>query len=254
MVIVSEGRGFVWGSIKIEPIIPGLSIAHEFNYLDNKNFNISLDTIDVEIGIYSSNLIISIEDVNTLFIIPISYKVIKLSLDIDPEGVDLGIIKHTSRKRYIDYSLKIACSPPNGRIKGIIISKLYYLKIEPNKFEDSIVRFSLRLDTSHLSEGSSYSEEISLITNIGRYQIPVKMKVSKSLDYIIGMAVFVIVIILLLIIFSFILLFLLSAGISRSLESLLSSLLSSFEGKSWVFIIIITLNIWMLLIFRENNS
>ncbi|MHC5771201.1 MAG: hypothetical protein ACYTXI_37690, partial [Nostoc sp.] len=79
--------------------------------------------------------------------------------------------------------------------------------------------------------------------------IPVKMKVSKSLDYIIGIAVFVIVIIL-LIIFSFILLFLVSAGISTSLESLLSS----FKGNSWVFIILITLNIWMLLIFRENNS
>ncbi len=172
-----------------------------------------------------------------------------MRLYIEPEGVELEIIKHTSKKRYIDYSLKIAFSPPNGRIKGIIISKLCYLKIEPNKFEDSIVRFSLRLDTSHLSEGSSYSKEISLVTNIGRYQIPVKMKISKSLEYIIGMGVFVIVIIL-LIIFSFILLFLLSAGISTSLESLLSS----FKGNYWVFIILITLNIWMLLIFRENNS
>ncbi|MFN6565257.1 MAG: AAA-like domain-containing protein [Nostoc sp. ChiSLP01] len=248
VVIVSEGRGFVWGSIILEPTLPGLTVPHEFNYLNQKEINISLDTIDVKTGNYNSNLILSVEDVNISFIIPISYKVTTLIVSIEPQEIDLGILKHTSNKRYVDFSLNLTCTPPNGRIRGNIKNNLYYLKIEPNKFEDSFLTFGLRLDTSHLSEGSSYTEEIFLETNIGNYQIPIKFQMSKSLENIIGMAVFVSVTPLLLV-FSFILLIYILGAISASLFYLLQTFY--ILEKLLLFVILV---IMFIRLIKYNNN
>ncbi|MBD2409478.1 hypothetical protein FACHB389_36160 [Nostoc calcicola FACHB-389] len=248
VIIINEGRGFIWGDIILDPIIPGLSIPQQFNYLNYRKINIILDTIDVEPGTYNSNLILTLEELSIPLIIPISYDVRNLTLYIQPEEVDLGIIKHMSSKRYINFFLKVNCDSPNGRIKGTIMNKLYYIKVDPKKFEGSSLTFSLTLDTSHLSDSSLYMDEISLITNIGKYQIPVKFKTGKSLDNIIGMIVFAIVVIATLIL-SFVLLSLSGVAIFIVFDYLQGL----FQGNFFILFILIILNILMVYIFGRDN-
>ncbi len=169
--ISNNGRGFAWGDISIEGNLPGVSLPDKFDSSTDKTLDIQLDTIEFKPGNYYGYIVIQLEGISQPCRIPLHYKVNELHVRREPPVLNLGDISH-GRHSLIDV-LKVTCEPSNGRLKGTVLTEKTLIEVTPSSFEGSSLEFSVTVDTTSLEAGL-YQDMISLKTNNGEYQVPVR--------------------------------------------------------------------------------
>jgi hypothetical protein len=182
--IINNGRGFAWGSVKLDPNLPGVRFTEKFNSSTDKKLDIQLDTLEVEPGDYKGKIVLTSQGIEEEYNIPIQYIVTEIQVDISPIEIDLGIVPYGEHS--ISNKFRVECKPSNGKIKGIVsTSDMARFKVEPHSFEGSFSEFSFTLNTTFIEPGE-YIYKVILKTNTGIYEIPVYFKKpQKTIDMII---------------------------------------------------------------------
>lgn len=91
--IENRGRGYAWGTIKLRDNLPGLTVPSSFDLEGNsRDIEIKLDTSNVAIGQYSTELTIQGDGLPEPSCVSISYEVAPLDLAIHPNTVEMGRI------------------------------------------------------------------------------------------------------------------------------------------------------------------
>ncbi|WP_230968325.1 DUF5717 family protein [Nostoc sp. WHI] len=139
--------------------------------------------LEVKPGNYQCCIVIKLEGISENCQIYLQYRVINNQVSIEPINLDFGVISHNIGKA----SLKINCETHNGKIKGTALSEQNLVKITPSRFEGTSLEFSLSVDTNLLADGS-YNDNIYLITNNGKYQVPIEFRVPIRWENIAGLA------------------------------------------------------------------
>ncbi len=176
-------RGFAWGYVDIQPLLPGIVCLQEFNSLNDKTIQIKMDMLEVKPGDYQCCIVIKLEGIRENCRIYLQYKVINNQVSIEPRNLDFGVISDN----IVNAALKINCKTPNGKIKGTALSEQKLVKITPSRFEGTSLEFYLSVDISLLADGL-YNDNIYLITNNGKYQVPVEFRVPIRWENIAGLA------------------------------------------------------------------
>ncbi|NJM73921.1 MAG: hypothetical protein HC862_29555 [Scytonema sp. RU_4_4] len=183
--IANHGRGFAWGSVELQPHIPGVVVTQEFNSLIEKTLCIQLDTLEVQPGNYQGYIVIKLNGIEDPCLIPIQYEVTKIQIRIEPSQINFGLIPYGIRSA----SLKITCETSDGKIKGTASNEQNFINISQSSFEGSSLDLSLTVNTSLLADGS-YKDTVSLKTNNGLYKIPVEFRIPIKWENIVGLAGF----------------------------------------------------------------
>ncbi|WP_375503480.1 AAA-like domain-containing protein [uncultured Nostoc sp.] len=179
--IINENRGFAWGFVELKNSLPGVSFTKTFNS-NNTYFIISIDTLEVKVGKYEGSVMIHLQDIKQPCLIPITYTVIDIQINIEPKQLNFGTV--TLNKHGIKSSLLLNCIPDTGRIKGTASTDLKYISFRPN-FEGSSIDFQVNLDTLSLYEGI-YRGLIKIkIKNKGVYEIPIQFQTAFRWENII---------------------------------------------------------------------
>jgi hypothetical protein len=157
--IENRGRGYAWGTLKARDSLPGLSIPGTFDLAENSSFQIKLDTADVSIGQYSTELTIAGEGLQEPIQLSISYEVAALDLTIKPSTIDMGPIPVGGKARS---SITITTDGrgksagrvvPDSKIAGLTFTKKFDL------VEESVI--AIGLDTLFVSPGK-YASNLTI--------------------------------------------------------------------------------------------
>jgi hypothetical protein len=182
--IGNNGRGFAWGDVSLDSNLIGMSLPEQKFDSSKETFDIDLDTLEVKPGDYYGYLVIDLEGISEPSRIPIHYTVRKILVHIEPPELDLGVIPYD--ESFINASLKITCESSDARLNGTASTDKEYLQVTPDSFEGSSLELSLVLDATSL-EADSYKAEVSLKTNSGEFQVPIRFIKSLKWDIIVGL-------------------------------------------------------------------
>jgi hypothetical protein len=170
----NSNRGFAWGRIESQGIMPGLIFPGSFNCLQDSCIKIYLNTLDkVQPGFYDGKLILHTEGLKNDCEIQVSYEIEHTKVIISPNEIHLGLLSaslSTSRVT-VDWESGV-------RLKGKVekSDSLSQIKINPTgKFDyskQSSFQIVLTIDPTSL-EANWYKGHINLQANGKNHRIPV---------------------------------------------------------------------------------
>ncbi len=182
--IDNNGRGFAWGYVVLKDYLPGVNLPDKFNSLIDHKIDIDLDTLMVKPGIYQGYIVISLEGIQEALRIPLQYKVKEIRVLIQPSQINWGLVRYGRRVKTT--LLRVKCEPSTARIKGTASATLRQLAFEPSSFEGSYLEIGVNLDQTLLASLWLYKGTISLETNTGTYQIPIKFRTNIRWENLLG--------------------------------------------------------------------
>ncbi|MFL6211551.1 MAG: hypothetical protein ACJ74W_22065 [Pyrinomonadaceae bacterium] len=176
-------RGRAWGTISVEPKLPGLKCASTFNH-QTDTLELKLDTLRVAPGSYQGKLVISVEGVPTPLEVPVRFIVRPLEVRVEPSAVELGTIMHGTK---CSVAVKVTCAPAGGRV--VSTSQ----KLEPavkgvsvtGELKGAADELRITVDTAQLQTGTNYKTSYIVETNIGTLRIPIRFKTSLFWKWIV---------------------------------------------------------------------
>ncbi|QLE59669.1 AAA-like domain-containing protein [Nostoc sp. TCL26-01] len=178
--VFTKGRGFVWGDVKLEGYLPGISLLPEINSNNLREFSISLDTLAVTQGNYEGYIVFQLEGISQICRTFLKYTVRNIYIQLEPEQINFGNLTFVEKNiHFLQRALKITCISRFGKVEGRIKGNIYNfpkeIEISPDSFEDKEVDLTIKLVPTFIQAGK-YEDKITLTTNIGQFEVSVKFK------------------------------------------------------------------------------
>jgi serine/threonine protein kinase len=170
----NSGRGHAWGTLTLEPALPGLKAPPEWD--GAAAIDLELDTLQTPPGRYSGELVIQAEGLPSAVRIPLRYEVVPLQVTVEPDALDLGVIPHGTRAKG---TIRLSTSPPGGRLSGSAALSPFVAGVELSpSFSGPAPAVTLTVASGALEAGRRYELETRLHTNAGHFQVPVRFRVA----------------------------------------------------------------------------
>lgn len=172
----NEGRGLAWGSVKVEPEMPGISVTPVFESA-YAQIDVRVDSLHLTPGDYRGNLVVQAQGVPNPCRIPLQYRVLSLTLHADPRVLDLGPIPHGERA---NAALKVTCTPASGRFSGNAwVDPLGSGVTVSGYLNGNVCELEVAADTSGLDADQPHEAYVRLSTNAGELTVPVRFGVTS---------------------------------------------------------------------------
>lgn len=182
----NRGRGYGWGSVTLEPELPGLKVSGGFDSHD-ASVELRLDTLRVSPGAYRGEVVVTLEGVPEQLRVPVGYQVAPLQVQTEPSGLYFGKILHGKAQRA---GLRVTCTPRDGRLRG-------RARIEPavagvsvsGRLDGAASDLQVDVNTLELEPGRRYQTFVKLDTNVGGFEVPVSFEAALRWDIVAGWTV-----------------------------------------------------------------
>lgn len=170
----NQGRGHAWGTVSVQPVLPGLSVPATLPSASAR-LEVALDTVETPPGEYSGQLSIQIEGVPTPVSVPVRYRVLPLTVTVEPKVLELGTLRAGEKTAA---ALRVSTQPTGGRLAGMAALSRFAegVSVTPT-LAGPAPELQVTVDTRHLQAGSTYRTEVKLTTNAGTFTVPVRFRV-----------------------------------------------------------------------------
>lgn len=170
----TEGRTRVWGSVRVEPALPGLAVQSAFE-LPGNGIDIGFDSTDVAPGDYSANLVIEPIGANATSTVRVSYRVLPLVFQPQPASFALGELPFGESRAA---KVVVATSPAGGRLVGSakLLSPHPGVRLVGN-VGGSASELTVEVDSRQFRAGERYESVVRFDTNAGPLEVPVSFQI-----------------------------------------------------------------------------
>jgi len=170
----NQGRGHAWGSVTVQPALPGLAVPASLPSATAR-LEVALDTVETPPGEYSGQVIISAEGVPNPVTVPVRFRVLPLSVAVEPKSLDFGTLRAGEKT---SAGLRVSTQPVGGRLAGTAALSRFAegMSVTPTLAGPS-PELQVTVDTRNLQAGSTYRTEVRLATNAGTFTVPVRVRV-----------------------------------------------------------------------------
>jgi DNA-binding Lrp family transcriptional regulator len=173
IILKNNGRGHAWGTVTLNPQLPGLSVTSSFNKADAQ-LSVEVDALHAVAGEYKTEIVVRAEDVPNPCVIPLQYQVLPLEVHIEPRRLDLGVLLRGEKS---SASAKLTCVPATGRLVGEVLVEPQLKGVNhAGKINGGSTEIRVNVDTALMETGKHYETKVILNTNIGRLEIPVEFQ------------------------------------------------------------------------------
>jgi serine/threonine protein kinase len=173
--LLNQGRGYVWGTVAVQPALPGVFSPFRFEGAPTQ-IDLQIDLTETPPGKYRSELIITPVGVPNALKVPITMEVVPTTLRVEPAAVDMGELEFGARRTQ---TVRVNTEPAGGRAIGTV--KVWPpssgVACEPAVIDASSLDLRVTVNANDLESGRQYSTRIILDTNLGRVSIPFRFSV-----------------------------------------------------------------------------